>query len=151
MVTDVPLFDLRPARMDDYGYAEGLYLATMKPLLTALGDYREAELAARLRRAFNPQKVRIITVDGTDVGWMQITVGQRNTALNQIHIEQPYRSQGIGTLLISELLERAERRRHAVLLSLPRNNRAISLYRRLGFRETGVDGWKLNMRFDGAP
>lgn len=151
MATDVPSFVLRPARPADYAYAERLYLATMKPLLTALGAYREAELAGRLKRAFKVRNVRIITVDGRDVGWMQETTTGRLTAINQIHIEKPWRSQGIGTSLIIDSIQRARRRRRPVVLSLPRNNRAASLYRRLGFREVAVDGWKLRMRCDVLP
>ena len=148
MVIESRAFALRPARPKDYAYAERLYLETMEPLLTALGAYRKNELASRLRRAFNVRYVRMIVVDGRDVGWIQETVGTRATAINQIHIEEPYRSQGIGTALIIDILDRAKRRRQPVQLALPRNNRAISLYRRLGFREVGVEGWKLRMRND---
>lgn len=148
MATESPPFALRPARSEDFAYAERLYLATMEPLLTALGAYRERELSSRLRRAFNVRHVRIVIADERDIGWIQETVGSRSTALNQIHLEQPYRAMGIGTSLILEIIARAKRRRHPVTLALPRNNRAISLYRRLGFREIGVEGWKLKMRLD---
>ena len=140
-------YELQPASGDDYAYAESLYLQTMEPLLTALGAYDEAELAERLKSSFEPEYVRIITVAGKKVGWLQVVENEQEIALSQIHMESRYRSRGFGTEIIGELLAKAAETKRDVTLSVPRNNPAIALYRRLGFDVVGEDGWKVLMRW----
>ena len=71
--------------------------------------------------------------------------------LHQLHIVADCHNNGIGSLLIRDLLERAETSGRAVVLNVIRGNRATSLYRRLGFRVVGEDREKLRMRWEQKP
>jgi GNAT superfamily N-acetyltransferase len=57
-----------------------------------------------------------------------------------------YRGQGIGTALLTHLLEAARGRYAAVSLSVARENPARRLYERLGFEVVGTRGTSLTMR-----
>jgi GNAT superfamily N-acetyltransferase len=144
----IPDFTLRAGRPGDYAYAERLYRETMQPLLTALGAWDEADIIPRFRRRFKPEEVRVIGVDGADAGWLQVAETEAGVTLMQIHIEEAFRSCGIGSRLIRDLLAEARAKAKPVSLSVVRNNRALELYRRLGFRVVGGDATKFFMRRD---
>jgi GNAT superfamily N-acetyltransferase len=138
----------RAAEKSDYGFAKQLYFETMQPLLIDLGAWNEQRLTVRFKRAFKPDLGRIITLDGADVGWLQVSESNTEITLNQIHIIAELRSRGIGSRLIRELLADAESKRKPVVLSVVRTNPALALYRRLGFRIVRQDREKLHMRWD---
>jgi ribosomal protein S18 acetylase RimI-like enzyme len=142
----VPAFELRPARERDYAYTEMLYVQTMKPLLTRLGAWDEADVLAKFRSDYRPDEIRIITVGGRDVGFLHVEEKEGEISLAQIHIEAPYRSRGIGTLLIKDLLRTARAKNKPVSLSVVKHNPAQGLYERLGFKVIGEDDIKLHMR-----
>lgn len=64
-----------------------------------------------------------------------------------------FRGRGIGTGMVQRLVAMARRRFPAILLSVREDNRAVRLYERLGFRQTGrmrnrVGSTSLTMRLD---
>ncbi len=141
-----PSYELRNAQDGDYGFAERLYLATMKPLLSRLGALDEPELIANFKRQYEPGDARIVVVDGVDAGWLQISETEREICLYQIHIGPAYRSRGIGTELMQDLLTRARDR--PVSLYVVRNNPAKAFYERLGFKVVGEDETKIHMKWE---
>jgi GNAT superfamily N-acetyltransferase len=143
-----PKISLRPARQEDHDFAGELYLDSARPLLTALGMWHKVRIITRFRKAFKFEQAHVIRLDGTDIGWMQVSESADRLHLHQLHIISRFRNRGIGTCLIQSLLERARRMGLAVALNVIRGNRALSLYRRLGFRVVGGDAEKLNMRWE---
>jgi ribosomal protein S18 acetylase RimI-like enzyme len=146
---EAPPFELRQARPSNYGFAEQLYFETMRPLLIDLGRWDERRLRARFKRAFRANHVRIIRSNDRDIGWLQISESATEITLNQIHIVAEFRSRGIGTRIIRDLLAHAQDKGLPVVLSVVRNNPALALYQRLGFRIIGEDVEKLHMRWEG--
>jgi ribosomal protein S18 acetylase RimI-like enzyme len=134
-----PQFHLRPARRDEFAFAETIYLKAMRPLLLELGSWNETERRAALRRSFKAADTSIIVLDGSDIGWIQVSERDTDYNLAQIHLLEEYCGHGIGTQLIAALLERAGREEKTVSLSVVRTNRAIKLYERLGFRVIDPD------------
>ncbi len=139
---------LRRARQGDYDFAEGLYLDSMKSLLTELGAWNEQEVLSKFKHYFEPDHARIISVDGTDAGWLQVSETKHDINLDQIYIAEGFRRQGIGSRLIGDLLATAETKKKPILLSLVCNNPALGLYQRFGFRTVGQDDNRLHMRWD---
>ena len=142
---------LRPASEADYGFAAELYLESTKRLLPALGMWDEGRVVKRFRQAFKIEQVQVIRLDGADIGWMQVSEAAGRLHLHQFHIVPRFHNQGIGTCLIQALLDRARGIGGSVGLNVIRGNRAISLYRRLGFRVVGGDAERLHMRWDAEP
>jgi GNAT superfamily N-acetyltransferase len=145
-----PDFQLRPATASDFFFARTLYMASMKPLLTALEAWDNAKAQATFSEYFKPDEVRIITVDGADVGWIQISEADGEIHLDQLHLVERYRDLGIGTKLIKRTMEKAREQNKSLRLSFVRGNRAALLYERLGFRHVGSDETKIHMRWDGG-
>ena len=57
-----------------------------------------------------------------------------------------YRNQGIGTRLLSRLIESAANSYEYISLSVSAGNPALRLYQRLGFDVVGEDGGSLTMK-----
>ena len=141
-------FVLRDAHDGDYAFAERLYLETMQPLLARLGS--EEDLASNLASWYLQSETRIIKLRDTDIGWLQVHETDEEMYLYQIHLEAEFRSRGIGTRLILDLMAAARADGKPILLNVVRNNdRAIALYRRLGFEIVKENGTKLHMRWEG--
>ena len=92
-------------------------------------------------------------VDGTDIGMLNVEYRATEIYLARIEIHPDRRGSGIGSKLITAVLDEADRRRHDVVLDvLTVNPRALSLYQRLGFQEVGrlIDN-NLKIRMRRAP
>ena len=133
-------FLLRDARDSDFPFAEALYLGTMEPLLSELGDWDRGKFRKRIRTHFKAQECQVIIVDGRDIGFMQVIETDVDLNIAQIHLIDGYRSLGIGTQIVTDLVARAERNGKTISLSAPRNNRAIALYKRFGLTIVHDDG-----------
>lgn len=144
-----PDFKLRPATQDNFNFAKTLYMASMQPLLAALGAWKEEQANTRFRSYFKPEEIWMITVAGADIGWIQISDGDGALNLDQLHLTKPMRNQGIGTKLIKRMQKEARRKRRPLRLSFIRGNRAGALYERLGFRQVGGNPTKIHMQWDG--
>lgn len=142
------VIDLRKAVPEDYGFAESLYVETMKPLLAEFGAWSEPEAISNFKHYYRLEEVQIIVVEGTDAGWLQISETLNEINLVQIHIREEFRSRGIGSQLIQGILAQATARGKAVWLSVVRNNPALALYERLGFAGAGEKDYRIQMRWE---
>lgn len=140
-------FELRPGRAEDFSFARELYFNSMKPLLEALGAWNAEEKEAAFASYYDVDEVRVIMMGGRDVGWIQISYTDSEYCLDQVHLIEEARDKGIGTALIEETIAEAEAEGKNVSLSLVKGNRAIRLYRRLGFHQVAEDETKIHKRF----
>lgn len=127
-------FRLRDARDTDYAFAKALYLETMETLLSELGAWDRIEFTGRIRRSFKPDEIQIIVYENNDIGFIHLIETSSDINIAQLHLADGYRGLGIGTKIIVKLVDRAEFEGKTLSLSAPRNNAAIRLYKRLGFK-----------------
>ncbi|MGF1552983.1 MAG: GNAT family N-acetyltransferase [Paracoccaceae bacterium] len=139
-------FALRPAGEADRAFCRALYLASVEPLLRALGAWDAAQAEANFSAYFAPVEIRIVVRDGSPIGYVQVSETKDALHLDQIHLDEAYRGRGIGGALIRRTIEGAARRGKPLLLEMIRGNRALSLYERLGFAHAGGDRTKLRLR-----
>jgi ribosomal protein S18 acetylase RimI-like enzyme len=101
----------------------------------------------------------VLAVDdrsGADLGaaWLRLWPGHetgygfvdRATPELGIAVRPEHRGRGIGTCLLDALLDRASPRHRAVSLSVSRDNPAVALYQRHGFRAIAESAGTLTMR-----
>jgi ribosomal protein S18 acetylase RimI-like enzyme len=136
---------LRPAHPQDFDYCARLYFAGMGRIIRELNLDRFAH-AAGLREQWDPTQVRIITMDGADVGWLQSAVQGDAVFLAQLFVDDAFQRRGIGTEVMNRLIGEATQARLAVTLGVVKTNPAVRLYDRLGFRITHGDDRKFYMR-----
>jgi ribosomal protein S18 acetylase RimI-like enzyme len=136
---------LRPARADDFDFCAGLYFSGMEETIRELKLDMAAQ-AANLRNRWHVTEVEIITCDGADIGWVQVSLQDDTLYLGQIFIDAAFQRRGIGTEIIAGLIGEADRTGRTITLGVVQSNPARSLYERLGFRITNEDDRKFYMR-----
>lgn len=136
---------LRPARMEDHDFCLRFYLEAMEPLMIALGLWDKNAVLERFAKGFKLEQIQVLCMDGADVGWMQVSVSDKQVHLDQLHLIEAFRNRLIGTHLIRRLQERASAAGKPVALHVIHGNRAKGLYERLGFRVVKSDEEKVWM------
>jgi ribosomal protein S18 acetylase RimI-like enzyme len=136
---------LRPGQADDFDFCARLYFAGMEQVIREL-RLDMAKHAVGLRERWHPTEVRIITLDGTDAGWLQSRIDNDAVFLAQLFIDAPLQGQGVGTEIMTRLIGEAAQSGRAVTLGVVKTNPALRLYERLGFRTTHDDERKFYMR-----
>jgi ribosomal protein S18 acetylase RimI-like enzyme len=135
---------LRLARPEDFDYCARLYLEEMEKELNLNLDAQ----VDGLRQRWDVTQVRIITLDGPDIGWLQSFEKDDALFLGQLFVDGALRRRGIGTEVVKALIEEAARAGRAMALGVVKTNPALRLYERLGFRTTHQDERKFYMRRD---
>jgi len=134
-------FALRPATPADAEFCYQVHKAAMGEYVTAIWGWDEQVQRAFHERAFNPHRWQIITAGQADIGMLDAEYRPGEIYLARIEIHPGHQGQGIGTRIISALLEEAERKGQALVLDvLTVNRRAQALYRRLGLTEVARHG-----------
>jgi ribosomal protein S18 acetylase RimI-like enzyme len=136
---------LRPAVKNDFDYCKRLYFEGMSRIIDELSLDRVVQ-AVSFQGQWVLTEVRIITLDGSDVGWLQSTVQPDGIFIAQLFVDGPFQGRGIGTEVMNRLID--DHFGRAMLLEVVKINPALRLYERLGFRMTGEDGHKFCMRRD---
>jgi GNAT superfamily N-acetyltransferase len=136
---------LRPARAGDLDFCASLYLSEMEATMRAVKLDVTAHMA-RFPRQWEVSEVRILVLDGTDVGWLQTKVTEDALFLAQFFVAAALQRRGIGTQVLNRLLDEANQEGHAMTLAVVKINPALRLYERLGFRVTHEDDRKFYMR-----
>jgi|SRR6266508_736588 len=135
----------RPARPQDFGYCANLYFAGMERSIRELNLDMAAQ-TANFRQRWEVTQVRIITLDGADIGWLQSTTQGDALFLAQLFVDAPFRRQGTGTEVMNRIMDEAACAGQAVTLGVVKTNPALRLYERLGFQITHEDDRKFYMR-----
>ena len=97
---------LRPACPQDFDYCAKLYFAGMAQIIRQLNlDIRRQ--AASFQKQWEPAQVQVITLQGADVGWLQIAQTGDSLFLSQLFVDTPFQRQGVGTEVMRQLIRDA--------------------------------------------
>ena len=136
---------LRPVQADDEEFLFELFCQSMDEGLIALvAPQRDAILRLQFRAQIETYKAEfpradhhIIMLDDRMIGRVMVERTSTEHRGVDIALLREYRSSGIGTMLIGELLDEAANAGKAFRISVVRSNPAIHLYKRLGFKSSG--------------
>ncbi len=139
---------LRRARPADYGFARQLCFATMHDLADHAAGWDEYRMEMNFARQFDLSEIRIIALNGRDIGWIQTQAGNEATVLFQFYIVPELRGRGFGSTILKQVLAEAKKRAKGITLSIAKRNRAIGFYRHHGFRVSHEGPYEICMRFE---
>lgn len=139
--------ELRFANAHDFDYCRRVYFAEMKWIIEELRLNRVWQ-ETTFQEQWKAAQVRIITLDGSDVGWLQTFIEDDALLLAQLFIDRPFQRRGIGTNVILRLIDEGNRANQSVRLNVVKINPAVRLYERLGFRVVQEDERKFYMKRD---
>jgi len=144
------LIALRPALSDDFEYCRRIYFAEMECIIEKL-QLNRASQTATFRQYWDPTQVRIITLDGADVGWLQTIAQHTEVFLAQLFVDRDFQRRGIGTEVMRRFMSAAQECGQAIRLNVVKINPCVRLYERLGFRVIEEDDRKFYMKRDPDP
>ena len=138
---------LRRATPADSEFCFQLHKAAMGDYVAAIWGWDEQRQREYHARSFNPGHWQIITTGGTDIGMIDVEYRPAEIYLSRVEVHPSYQGHGIGTRLISALIDEAMHKGQDLVLEvLTVNRRAQALYRRLGMTEVATHGVKITMR-----
>ena len=104
-----------------FDYAENLSLEE----INQINDYVKSNVPKELNN------YKIICINDKKVGCLLITNKDDGVLLDEIYLEEKYRNKGIGTSIIKEILSNYN---IVYLWVYKLNTKALSLYKKLGFK-----------------
>ncbi len=147
---DFPALGLRPEAAEDEAFLFEVYASTREEELRKL-PWDDATRSMFLRLQFKAMRqgyagqfpkaaFSIITLEGRPVGRIVVDRSEDPVRLVDIALLPKYRTRGLGSRLMRDLLAEAGRNRKAVRLQVLKGSRAAAWYHRLGFVEIADDG-----------
>ena len=82
----------------------------------------------------------LVLLDGEPIGRLYLHRREDEFRIIDIALLTEHRSKGIGSALMHDILDKAAQAGLPVRIHVERNNPALDLYHRLGFREIGEQG-----------
>lgn len=142
---------LRQTEQQDANFLWELHVLALKPHVSAVYGWDEAFQRRYYLENYSTLNSQVIQVAGEDAGVLAIEETPLGYILSSIELLPQYQGMGIGSRLISDLLEKAAATGQSVSLRTLKDTPARQLYERLGFQvigETEVHYW---MRKEGRP
>lgn len=151
---------LRPATRQDEAFLLRVYASTRAEELAQV-PWSDAEKAAFVAQQFAAQSAHyarhydgmtrdVVLVGGTPAGRLLVARWPREIRVVDIALLPEFRGGGVGTGLLRDLMTEAGTAGKRLSIHVERFNRALALYRRLGFRPVGDEGVYVRMEWDPA-
>ncbi len=129
--------DVREAREDDREFLWNLKVAAMRPYVEVVYGWDEQVQHGFFDRGFRPERIRIVRLEGEDVGVFELEERAGGHFLARIEILPRFQGRGIGTVVMEGLMRDARATAKPFRLQVLKINPARRLYERLGFVATG--------------
>ena len=152
------LVTLRPLIEADGPFALSVYASTRADELATV-PWDELQKAAFVAMQFAAQSAHyeqhydgmtsdVVLVDGEPAGRLLVARWREEIRIVDITLLPAFRGRGAGGDLLADLIDEATEMGKRLSIHVERDNRARSLYERLGFRPVGEHGVHLRMEWD---
>lgn len=144
MAETIAAIGLRPVAEQDREFLCAVYASTRTEELAQV-PWTDQQKAAFLRSQFEAQDrhyrlhygdgtFSVITVDGVDGGRLIVHSSDVDISIVDIALLPENRRHGLGERILRSILEDGDRTGRPISIHVERNNPALRLYERLGFR-----------------
>jgi ribosomal protein S18 acetylase RimI-like enzyme len=129
-------YRLLRATVDDQRWLDQLRRSVYRELFIAtFGSWDEARHVRHVSECWDLGHISIIEVGGERVGMIQILDQTDFVEIGELQIQPSHQGHGIGSRILSDVVEQVHKRGKSVRLSVALNNeRACEFYQRCGFR-----------------
>ena len=112
------------------------------------GGWDEARHSRQFSAFMKRGHISIIEADGVRVGMLQLIEQNDTVEVVELQIDPSHQGQGLGTSVLLDVISEAEAEGRTVRLSVGlKNERAIRLYKRLGFLSQRQSDTHCHMRY----
>ena len=82
-------------------------------------------------------KIKVYTIDGSVIGFIHVSILDRDVNVINIVVDKDYRNHGVGSKLLDNIIKENDNK--VFYLEVAVNNiSAINLYKKYGFKEKGI-------------
>ncbi len=145
---DAAPLTLVPAAEDDFEALLALRMATMRESLLRLGRFDPQRARDRLGRAFEPAHTRHVLLGGERVGFVVLLplldARPPHLVLDHLYIAPQAQRLGVGSWVMAQVLDEADRRDLPVRVTALRLSDANRFYQRHGFELQHETEWDLH-------
>ncbi len=135
---------LAPATDDDFEALLSRRLAAMHESLQRLGRFDPQRARERLSRAFEPAHTRHILMGGERVGFVVLLPQGDHLMLDHLYVAPQAQRRGVGTWVLTQVLEEADRLGLPVRLMALKQSEANHFYQHNGFELQHESEWDLH-------
>lgn len=137
----------RPATPEDKEFARLVHhLAYHEVVLHQFGRWDEREQDAYFAAAWPKHDHEIVEWNGEACGYVAVELGCRRVDVHELVLHPDHHNRGIGTTILLEAVSAAGSLGASVHLQVLHANRAVALYERLGFEQSGETATHRQMR-----
>jgi ribosomal protein S18 acetylase RimI-like enzyme len=151
---------LRPLADADESFALSVYASTREEELAPMpwtDEQKDAFIAmqfaaqsAHYAQHYTGLSSDVVLVDGEPAGRLLVARWREEIRIVDIALLPAFRGRGAGSALLAELMDEAIEMAKRLSIHVERENPALRLYQRLGFRPVGETGVYLRMEWDPA-
>jgi ribosomal protein S18 acetylase RimI-like enzyme len=134
---DLALTSLRSSASEDREFLWSLHRETMRDYVAKTWGWDDNWQREHFDEKFDPEGLQIIEYGDQPIGYISVRRPGTEIFIAAIEIAPAFQNRGVGTRLISNLLNEADWLRIPVKLLVLKVNPARRLYERLGFQCTG--------------
>jgi GNAT superfamily N-acetyltransferase len=138
----------RPALDVDTDFARSVHHQAYRDVIVQqYGVWDEEAQDGFFKNDWDPAAFEIILCDDIPCGYLCVEDRDSDIHVRELVILPKFQGQGVGSQILRGVIDRARVRQVPVRLGTQRANRAIDLYRRLGFREFERTGTHILMEW----
>lgn len=144
----LPTLTKRAATSNDFSFAQTAHHAAYHDVvIQQFGSWDKEKQDGFFKKAWDSVPHEILLLDGQPCGYCHIEDAGDHMELHELVLLPQYQGKGIGTQILNELIAVAKTRHIPVFLQVFKANRAIHLYKRLGFKEEGETDTHFKLKF----
>jgi GNAT superfamily N-acetyltransferase len=128
-------FDFRRVATSDFAFCWPLYRDALQPLSAGLFAWDDEAQQKRVQQALGDEGASILLVETSDAGWLHCSETRFAIHLGHLYLVPEKRNKGLGAGFLRWMSERARRKEKDFTLDVMKNNPALALYQRLGFKQ----------------
>ena len=129
----------RPATDGDYSFGYFAKKAAMKRYIEKTWGWNTEVQKEKYRKYFHTQNSFVIEYEKLRIGWLEYEDNNEIIEIHQIFILPKYQHNGIGSMILNNIINTGKRKKIPVRLQVLKSNpEAKKLYTTLGFMDRGL-------------
>jgi len=131
------------AEPSDFEVLAEIRIDAMRESLENIGRFDRERSVARFRSSFSPPDTEIVSITHDVVGFYALSNHGDHLKLDHLYVSPEHQSRGIGTAVMSRVIERSNASRIPIRLGALRGSKANNFYHFHGFEYVSEDEWDI--------
>lgn len=145
-----PSLERRPALESDADFAREVHHEAYRSVVVRqFGNWDEERQNRYFARDWgNGENFEIITYNGEPCGYCRFDYLPDQIVGHELVISPKFQGKGIGSKILREVIEVSNQKQIPIRIGALKENKALALYRRLGFKDEDSNDTHIGFRYD---